>query len=63
MSKNHTTKANEIEQTKYKNVRYSYFGSRIEIDGVGYPVVAAVPFGRASRHLPTAEEKLLIFIE
>ena len=39
-------------------MHYAYFGSRIEIDGTGYPVVAAIPFGRLCGQLPTATEKL-----
>ena len=56
--KTYTTEANDKEQFESKNVCYTYFGSRVEIDGIGYPVVAAIPFGKFSRQLPTATEKL-----
>lgn len=55
---NYTTEENERAQTLPDNIRYSYFGSRVEINGVGYPVVAAIPFQRTSRALLTATDKL-----
>ena len=59
----YTTEENERAQTLPDNIRYSYFGSRVEINGVGFPVVAAIPFGRMSRALPTATDKLKILAE
>lgn len=57
------TKADERKQIIPKNIRYTYFGSLVEIDGIGYPVVAAIPFRRAIFEFPTATEKLLKLVE
>lgn len=56
--KSYTTETKERTQALSDNVLYTYFGSCVEIDGTGYPVVAAIPFGKFSRQLPTATEKL-----
>lgn len=61
--KNYTTEAEEREQTISAGMRYTYIGSRVEIDGVGYPVVAAIPLGTAEIQLKTAEEKMLRLVE
>ena len=54
----YTTEEKERENTLPSDIRYAYFGSRVEIDGTGYPVIAAIPFGRLSGQLPTAAENL-----
>lgn len=56
--KSYTTEEKERENNMLNDIRYTYFGSCVEIDGTGYPVVAAIPFGKFSRQLPTATEKL-----
>ena len=61
--KNYTTEAEEKEQTITTGMRYTYIGSRVEIDGVGYPVVAAIPLGTADCRLLTAEEKISKLVE
>lgn len=61
--KEYTTESEQMENPIPKNVRYTYFGSRVEIDGIRYPVVAAIPFGIISRQLPTAKQSLLKLIK
>lgn len=61
--KEYTTEAEQIENPIPKNVRYTYFSSRIEIDGIRYPVVAAIPYGIVSHQLPTTEQSLLKLIK
>ncbi len=56
--KSYTTEEKERENALPNGIRYAYFGSRVEIDGIGYPVVAAIPFGRLCGQLLTAKEKL-----
>lgn len=56
--KDYTTEEKERENAIPSDIRYAYFGSRVEIDGIGYPVIAAIPFGRLSGQLPTAAENL-----
>ena len=56
--KEYTTEEKERENALPNGIRYAYFGSRVEIDGTGYPIVAAIPFGRLSGQLPTATENL-----
>ena len=63
MSKEYITQAEEREQTIPAGMRYTYIGSRVEIDGVGYPVVAAIPLGTAEFQLKTAEEKMLKLVK
>ena len=63
MSKEYVTQAEEREQTIPAGMRYTYIGSRVEIDGVGYPVVAAIPIGTADCRLLSAEEKMLKLVE
>ena len=60
---NYTTEENERTQTLPDNIRYSYFGSRVEIAGVGYPVVAAIPFMRAIKQIPTAADTIQKLLE
>lgn len=57
------TKVDEEKQIIPKTIHYTYFGSRVEIDGIGYPVVAAIPFRKAIFEFPTATEKLLKLVE
>ena len=59
----YTTEEKERENTLPSDIRYAYFGSRVEIDGTGYPVIAAIPFGRLSGQLPTAAENLQKLVE
>lgn len=54
----YTTEEKERENTLPIDIRYAYFGSRVEINGTGYPVVAAIPFGGICGQLPTATEEL-----
>ena len=54
----YTTVEKERDNTLQSDIRYAYFGSRVEIDETGYPVVAAIPFGRLCGQLPTATEEL-----
>ena len=61
--KDYTTEAEEREQTIPENMRYIYIGSLVTVDGVGYPVVAAIPLGTTECKLKTAEEKLLKLLE
>lgn len=63
MSKEYVTQAEEREQTIPENTRYTYIGSLVTVDGVGYPVVAAIPLGTHDHRLPTAEETLIKFVE
>ena len=63
MSKEYVTQAEEREQTIPKNMRYTYIGSLVKVDGVGYPVVAAIPIGTKDRTLPSAEEKISKLVE
>ena len=56
--KSYTTEEKERENALPSGIRYAYFGSHVEIDGTGYPVVAAIPFGRLCGQLPTATEEL-----
>ena len=61
--KNYITQADDREETIPDDMRYTYIGSSIEIDGKSYPVVAAIPLGTSDSVLPTASEKLLKIIE
>ena len=61
--KDYTTEAEEREQTIPEDMRYTYIGSLVTIDGVGYPVVAAIPLGTMKCTLPTAEEKISKLVE
>lgn len=61
--KDYTTEAEEREQTIPEDMRYTYIGSLVNIDGVGYPVVAAIPLGTMKCTLPTAEEKISKLVE
>ena len=63
MSKEYVTQAEEREQTIPENMRYTYIGSLVTVDGVGYPVVAAIPVGTRDYTLPTAEEKISKSVE
>ena len=59
----YVTQADEREQTIPENMRYTYIGSLVTVNGVGYPVVAAIPIGTKDCTLPTAEEKLSKLVE
>ena len=61
--KEYITQAEGREQTIPENMRYTYIGSLVTIDGVGYPVVAAIPIGTMDCTLPTAEEKISKLVE
>ena len=61
--KDYTTEAEEREQTIPENMRYTYLGSLVNIDGVGYPVVAAIPRGTTDCRLLTAEEIISKLVE
>ena len=63
MSKEYVTQAEEREQTIPENMRYTYIGSLVTVDGVGYPIVAAIPVGTKDYTLPTAEEKISKLVE
>ena len=63
MSKEYVTQAEEREQTIPENMIYKYIGSLVTIDGVGYPVVAAIPLGTSECTLPTSEEKISKLVE
>lgn len=63
MSKEYVTQAEERDQTIPENMRYTYIGSLVTVDGVGYPVVAAIPVGTKDYTLPTAEEKISKLVE
>lgn len=54
--KNYITQADDREETIPDDMRYTYIGSSVEIDGKSYPVVAAIPLGTADCSLPSAEE-------
>lgn len=61
--KEYITQAEEREQIIPENMRYNYIGSLVTIDGVGYPVVAAIPIGTTDCRLLTAEEKITKLVE
>ena len=61
--KEYTTEAEEREQTIPENMRYTYIGSLVTIDGVDYPVVAAISLGTTDCRLQTAEEKISKLVE
>jgi len=61
--KEYVTQAEEIEQNIPENMRYTYIGSLVTVDGVGYPVVAAIPAGTKDCMLPSAEEKISKLVE
>ncbi|MBQ3331545.1 MAG: hypothetical protein IJG87_10260 [Ruminococcus sp.] len=63
MSKEYVTQAEEREQTIPENKRYTYIGSLVTVDCVGYPVVSAIPLGTSECTLPTAEEKISKLVE
>ena len=63
MSKEYITQAEEREQTIPAGMRYTYIGSRVEIDGTYYPVVAAIPLRTTECRLLTAEEKMLKLVK
>ena len=41
----YTTEEKERENTLPSDIRYAYFGSRVEIDGTGYPVIGGSGVG------------------
>ena len=61
--KDYTTEAEEREQFLSDDIRYTYLGSRVEINGTGYPVVAAIPFMRANKQIPTAADTIQKLLE
>lgn len=61
--KEYVTQSEEREQNIPENMRYTYIGSLVTIDGVSYPVVAAIPLGTADCRLQTAEEKISKLVE
>ena len=62
-AKNYTTEAEEREHRLCDDIRYTYLGSRVEINGTGYPVVAAIPFMRANDRIPTAADTIQKMLE
>ena len=61
--KEYITQAEERDQTIPENMRYTYIGSLVTVDGVGYPVVAAIPLGTTDCRLLTAEDKISKIVE